>query len=118
MNAPDRRPGASLFYVADFALASGPQRLQALEGQARRASRDESRILHHAVIDLAEAQADDVQRVILVEPPRALRALLGHLRNRALHVAGGEIQPWPFRDRGIDIVRHASLVAVLVHVVD
>src|SRR3984893_2993573 len=77
-----------------------------------------SRILHHAVIDLAIAQRDDVERVVLVEPPWPLRTLLGHLRDRALHIAGGEIQRWQRRDRGIDIMRHALLVAVPVHVID
>src|SRR6266478_3273779 len=50
------------------------------------------RILHHSVVDLAEAERDDVERVVLIEPPRSLRALLGHLRDRTLHIAGGEIQ--------------------------
>src|SRR4030081_3826613 len=77
-----------------------------------------SRILHHPVIDLAEAQADDVERVILIEPPRPLRALLRHLRDRTLHIAGRKIQRRQFGDRGIDIVRHALLVAMPVHVIE
>ena len=40
-----------------------------------------------AFLDGAEAQRDDVERVILVKPPRPLRALLRHLGDRALHVA-------------------------------
>src|SRR3954451_17649818 len=51
-----------------------------------------SGVLHHPVIDLAIAQSDDVQGVVLVEPPRTLRALLGHFRDRALDVAGRKIQ--------------------------
>src|SRR5579859_5262031 len=49
-----------------------------------------SGILHHAVIDLAEAQADDVERIVLVKPPRPLRALLRHRRDRTLHIARSE----------------------------
>src|SRR4051812_37232665 len=77
-----------------------------------------SGVLHDSVVDLAVAQRDDVERVVLVEPPRPLRALLGHFRDRALHVAGGEIQRRQFRNRGIDVMRHALLVAAPVHVVD
>src|SRR5205814_4523532 len=51
-----------------------------------------SPILHHSVIDLAEPKRDDVERVILIEPPWPFRALLGQFRDGALHVAGGEIQ--------------------------
>src|SRR5215475_12681457 len=46
-----------------------------------------SRILHHAVIDLAEPQRDDIERIVLVEPPRPPRALLRQFLDRALHVA-------------------------------
>jgi hypothetical protein len=77
-----------------------------------------SGIPHHAVIERAETQGDDVERVVLVQPPRPFRALLRHFRDRALHVAGGEIQRRQFGDGGIDIVRHALPVAVPVHVVD
>src|ERR1700730_14852416 len=59
-----------------------------------------SRILHYPVIDLAKAQGDDVERVVLIEPPRPLRALLRHLRDRTLHVSGREIQRRQFSDRG------------------
>src|SRR5437899_3988340 len=31
-----------------------------------------SGVLHHAVVHLAEAQGDDVERVVLIEPPRPL----------------------------------------------
>src|SRR3954447_14664169 len=78
----------------------------------------ESRILHHAVVDLAEAQREDVQRVVLVEPPRPLRALLGQFRDRALHVAGGKIQRRQFGDGRIGVTRHALLETMPVHVVD
>jgi ABC-type transporter Mla subunit MlaD len=92
--------------------------LLALNATIEAARAGEARILHHAVVDLAEAQRDDVERVVLVQPPRPLRALLRHFRDRALHIAGGEIQRRQFGDRRIDIVRHALLVAVPVHVID
>src|SRR3954454_13598796 len=84
----------------------------------RLAQRNRSRILHYPVVDLAVAQRDDVERVILIEPPRPLRALLGQFSDRALDVAGREIQRRQFRDVGIDVMRHALLVAVAVHVID
>ena len=46
-----------------------------------------SRILHHPVIHLPEPQCNDVERVVLVQPPRPLRSLLGQFRDRALHIA-------------------------------
>src|SRR5947207_5219894 len=75
------------------------------------ARRNRSRVLHHAVVDLAVAQRDDVERVVLIQPPRPLRALLGQFGDRALHVAGREIQRRQFGDVRIDIMRHALLVA-------
>src|SRR5258708_6278726 len=63
-----------------------------------------SRILHHPVIDLAVAQRDDIEGVILVQPPRPLRALFRQFRDGALHIAGREIQPGHFGDGGIKIM--------------
>src|SRR6478672_7653565 len=42
---------------------------------------------HGAVLDGAELEREYVERVVLVEPPGGLRALLGELVDRALHVA-------------------------------
>src|SRR5262245_32673486 len=69
------------------APASPPPHLMATTGF--RCCNSQLRILHHPVVDPAIAQADDVERVILVQPPRPLRALLGHLCDRTLHIAGG-----------------------------
>src|SRR5947199_8105797 len=80
--------------------------------------RSPSRILHHPVIDLAEPKRDDVERVILVEPPWPFRALLGQFRDRALHVAGGEIQRRQLSNSGVAVMRHALLIAMPLHVVD
>src|SRR6476469_8046463 len=39
-------------------------------GETPLARRNRSRILHHPVVDLAVAERDDVERVILIQPPR------------------------------------------------
>src|SRR6267154_5433978 len=98
-------PRWSVRVFLDFAAPPLKARLAADLGRP-------SRILHHTVIDLAVAQGDDVERVVLIEPPRPLRALLGHFCDRALHVARRKIQRRQFRNRWIEIVRHALLVAV------
>ena len=68
--------------------------------------------MHHAVIDLAVAQRDDVEGVVLVEPPWPLGALPRHLRDRALHIARREIQRRQFGYRRIEMVGRALSVAL------
>ena len=77
-----------------------------------------AREAHRAVVDRAELQREDVERVVLVEPPRGLRALLGELVDRAQHVAGGEVDERLLGDRRVVVVGRALAVAVLVHVVE
>jgi len=45
------------------------------------------RELQCAVLDRSELQAHDVERIVLVEPPRRPGALLGELVDRAQHIA-------------------------------
>src|SRR5712672_749482 len=111
MPPPRHAPGL-LFWRVFFTRTGAHPRITS-EGMLRSKTLWASGILHHAIIDLAEAQGHDIKHIILIEPPRPLRALFGHLGDRALHIAGGEIQPRRFRDRGIGIVRHALFVAVL-----
>ena len=40
-------------------------------------------------LDLAEPEAHDIERVVLIEPPRFLGALFGELVHRSLNVARG-----------------------------
>src|SRR3954452_20782042 len=89
-----------------------------ISSQQTRRYASRSGILHHAVVDPTEPQGDNVERVVLVEPPRLLRTLLRHLRNGALHITRGEIERWLRGNRGIVIMRHALPEIVPVHVVD
>ena len=92
--------------------------LQAATGSAAATAVRSAAELHRAVLDGAEFQAKDVERVVLVEPPRRLRALLRELVDRAQHVARGEVDE---RARPIEwsvSSGHALVVSVLVHVVE
>ena len=73
---------------------------------------------HRLVAHRAEAQAQKVERVVLVELPRPLGALLGLLGERALDVARGEIHPRLLGQGGIAVARRALAVAAAVHVID
>src|SRR5207253_9311150 len=48
--------------------------------------------LHHAVVDLPALQHHEIERVVLVELPRRLRALLREHVDRPLNVAGREVE--------------------------
>src|SRR5438105_2155200 len=65
----------------------------------------------HAVLELAEAQAEDVERVVLKQPPRRAGALFGELVDRPAHVAGGEVDERLLADRVVAHLGHAGGVA-------
>src|SRR5436190_11203966 len=71
----------------------------------------------HRVAQPPEAQAEQVERIVLVELPRPLGALLGLQRQRALDVARGEADPRLLLQRRIAVVRRALPVSAAVHVV-
>ncbi|KAH2822632.1 hypothetical protein KXV85_002184, partial [Aspergillus fumigatus] len=77
-----------------------------------------SGIPHHAVVDPAVSQRDDVERVILVQAPGPLRALLREPVDRAPDVSRGEcegrLEPHP----GIVIMGHGLPVMMPVHVIE
>src|SRR5689334_12091261 len=74
--------------------------------------------LQHAVLEAAEAQVQQVARVVLVQLPRHLRAGLREGVDRALHVARGEIDDRLLGHARVVAPRRALTVAVAVHVVD
>lgn len=60
-------------------LALGANRLETLNELACE--------LHHSVVDFAETERHQVTRIVLIQLPRLLVALLGELVQRARHVA-------------------------------
>src|SRR5689334_21518936 len=104
---------ASRFSSSDSDMAAPPSNLTAERGcgcgqLARK---------HHGIAQPAEAQADQIERVVLVKLPRPLRALLGLVRERPLDVARREIDPRLFLERRIVVMRRALRIAVAIHVV-
>src|SRR5882762_1957961 len=74
---------------------------------------------HHGfVADRAEAQAQKIERVVLVELPRPLGTLLGLVRQRALDIAGREGDPRLLLQGGIDVARRALAQAGTVHAIE
>src|SRR5215472_2667398 len=73
--------------------------------------------LQRAVVDFAESEIEQVQRVVLAEPPGLSGSLFGHDVARTLDVAGSEIERRLLDDAGITSARRADIVALLIHVI-
>src|SRR6185312_10303029 len=69
------------------------------------------------IVDRAEPQAQQVAHVILVEPPRLLRSLARELVDRALDIAGREVDQRFGLDRRIVLARRAHHIAAAIHIV-
>src|SRR5882757_2954928 len=73
---------------------------------------------HGFVADRAETQAHEIERIVLVELPRPLGALLGLMCQSPLDVAGREVDPRLFLQPGIDVAWRALAHAGAIHVIE
>src|SRR4051812_5225820 len=86
--APHRGHAVVRVTASRFSGALGRDRHVVLGRRAPAAAREH----HRPVVDRVEAQGLDVARVVLAQLPRLLVALLGEQVERALDVAGREVE--------------------------
>src|ERR1700724_1426930 len=56
---------------------------------------------HRSIVYCSESEAHAIERIVLIQFPRRLAALLGELVDRALDIARGKIDPGLLGQRGI-----------------